>query len=138
MSFIIERTEDEDGVIGKLVGEEFSKYALKNGIDTAYVDYCFVAKDGEIIAGIIQGHAYYKEVHIGDLIVMEEYRKAGVGSMLVRAVEEAFKDDDREQINLTTYGFQALEFYKKLGYEVEYVRKNKNANLTKYFLIKYI
>ena len=50
MSFIIERTEDEDGVIGKLVGEEFSKYALKNGIDTAYVDYCFVAKDGEIIA----------------------------------------------------------------------------------------
>ena len=138
MSFIIERTEDEDGVIGKLVGEEFSKYALKNGIDTAYVDYCFVAKDGEIIAGIIQGHAYYQEVHIGDLIVMEEYRKAGVGSMLVKAVEEAFKDDDREQINLTTYGFQALEFYKKLGYEVEYVRKNKNANLTKYFLIKYI
>ena len=69
---------------------------------------------------------------------MEEYRKSGVGSMLVKAVEEAFKDDNREQINLTTYGFQALEFYKKLGYEVEYVRKNKDENLTKYFLIKYI
>ena len=65
MSFIIERTEDEDGVIGKLVGEEFSKYALKNGIDTAYVDYCFVAKDGDIRAGIIQGHAYYTEDHNG-------------------------------------------------------------------------
>ena len=69
---------------------------------------------------------------------MEEYRKSGVGSMLVKAVEEAFNDDNREQINLTTYGFQAIEFYKKLGYEVEYVRKNKDEKLTKYFLIKYI
>ena len=138
MSIIIERTEDTEGTIGELVGEEFTKYALKNGIDTAYVEYCFVAKDEGKIAGVIQGHAYYKEVHIGDLIVMEEYRKSGVGSLLVKAVEEAFKDDNREQINLTTYGFQALEFYKKLGYEVEYVRKNKDENLTKYFLIKYI
>ena len=138
MSIISERTEDTEGTIGELVGEEFTKYALKNGIDTAYVEYCFVAKDEGKIAGVIQGHAYYKEVHIGDLIVMEEYRKSGVGSMLVKAVEEAFKDDNREQINLTTYGFQALEFYKKLGYEVEYVRKNKDENLTKYFLIKYI
>ncbi|MBQ4219440.1 MAG: GNAT family N-acetyltransferase, partial [Butyrivibrio sp.] len=74
---MIERTEDEDGVIGELVGEEFTKFALKKGIDTAYVSYCFVAKDGDKIAGAIQGHAYYKEVHIGDLIVLEEYRKSG-------------------------------------------------------------
>ena len=51
MSFMIERTEDEDGVIGELVGEEFTKFALKKGIDTAYVSYCFVAKDGDKIAG---------------------------------------------------------------------------------------
>ena len=79
MSFIIERTKDEDGAIGELVGEEFRKYALKSGIDTAYVDYCFVAKDGETIAGVIQGHAYYKEVHIGDLIIGKDYRRAGAG-----------------------------------------------------------
>ena len=38
MSIIIERTEDTEGTIGELVGEEFTKYALKNGIDTAYVE----------------------------------------------------------------------------------------------------
>lgn len=30
------------------------------------------------------------------------------------------------------------EFYKKCGFEVEFIRENKeNPNLTKYFLVKY-
>ena len=65
MSIIIERTEDTEGTIGELVGEEFTKYALKNGIDTAYVEYCFVAKDEGKIAGVIQGHAYYRGPYWG-------------------------------------------------------------------------
>ena len=36
MSIIIERTEDEDGAIGELVGEEFTKYALKKGPPLTY------------------------------------------------------------------------------------------------------
>ena len=44
-----------------------------------------------------------------------------------------------ENINLTTYGFQAPEFYKKCGYKVEYIRKSKNdPKLDKYFMIKHL
>ena len=43
--------------------------------------------EGEII-GVITGRAYYNEVHIGDLIVGKNCRKSGVGSKLVRAVED--------------------------------------------------
>lgn len=59
--------------------------------------------------------------------------------MLVEAVESHFKDKAFENINLSTYAFQAPEFYQKLGYKVEFIRENKtNPKLSKYFLVKYI
>ena len=77
-------------------------------------------------------------VHISDLIILEEYRKKHLGTKLVQAVEEYYKDKGFENINLTTYGFQAPEFYKKCGFQVEFIRENKNnPKLTKYFLVKY-
>ena len=49
-----------------------------------------------------------------------------------------FKNKEFENINLTTYEFQATEFYKKCGFEIEFVRKNKeNPKLNKYYLVKY-
>ena len=40
------------------------------------------------------------------------------------------------KITLTTFGFQAPEFYKKLGFQVEFIREDKDPKLTKYFLAK--
>ena len=42
-----------------------------------------------------------------------------------------------DNINLETNAFQAVGFYKKCGFEVEFVRHNKtNPKLTKTFFIK--
>ena len=61
-----------------------------------------------------------------------------MGRQLVEAVENAYKDKGYDKITLTTFGFQAPEFYKKLGYEVEFVREDKNPKLSKYFFAKSI
>ena len=45
----------------------------------------------------------------------------------MEAVENHFKDKNFENINLTTYEFQAPEFYKKCGYKVEFIRENKKC-----------
>lgn len=133
----IRKVEEENEKIGGFINEGFSNYALKNGVDLNFEDYCFVAEDddGEIL-GVITGRAYYNEVHIGDLIIAEGSRRSGLGSKLVRAVEEAFSGKGYAKITLTTFGFQAPEFYKKLGYEVEFVREDKDPKLSKYFLAK--
>lgn len=103
-----------------------------------YKSFAFVAKEDSKILGIITGKSYYKEVHISDLIIVEEYRNKRIGSKLIETVEKYYKDKDFENINLTTYGFQAPEFYKKCGFEVEFVRESKkNPKLNKYFLVKY-
>ena len=129
----IKRINEEDSRIGSFINEEFLSYAEQNNVDSNYDDFCFIAEsdDGEIL-GVITGRAYYNEVHIGDLIIHKAHRKCGLGSKLVSAVEEAFQNAGYDKITLTTFGFQAPEFYKKLGYVVEFIREDKNPKLCKY------
>ncbi len=128
---------DFDGeTLGSFIDKEFNEYAKKFNIKVDYNDFCFVAKEDDTLLGVVVGHSYYKEVHVTDLIVREEYRGKGVGSELIKRVEKEFIGQRYENINLTTYVFQAPEFYKSLGFEIEFVRKSSDEKLTKYFLIK--
>ena len=135
----IEYKENLDEEFYKFIGEEFDKYAIKNEVTCNYRPFNFIAKDGDKVIGLITGHSYYKEVYIGDLIVLEEYRHQHIGKKLMEMVENHYKDKGFENINLTTYNFQAPEFYKKCGYKVDFVRENKeNPKLNKYYLVKYL
>ncbi len=127
-------TEDER--TDEFIGIEFSDYAKDCDVELNFEEFCYAAEDDGKIAGVITGRVYYNEVHIGDLIVGKEYRRDGVGTKLVAAVEEAYKGKGYEKIALTTFGFQAPEFYKKLGYELEFVREDADPKLSKYFYLK--
>ena len=121
----IKRVKEEDSRIGDFLNEEFLSYAKQNSVDLNYDEFCFTAEsdDGEII---------------GDLIIHKAYRKCVYGSKLISAVEQAFQNAEYDKITLTTFGFQAPEFYKKLGYKVEFIREDKDPKLCKYFLSKQI
>ena len=135
----IEYKEELNEELYKFIDSEFNKYSEKNGVVCNYKPFAFLAKEDDKIVGIITGHSYYEEVHIGDLVIIEEYRHKNIGSQLVQAVEEKFKGKGFNNINLSTFEFEALGFYKKCGYKVEFTRENKgNPKLTKYFLIKYL
>ena len=135
----IERVDSIDEKYLKMIDDEFNKYANKNNVVCDYVSFSFVAKENDNIVGIITGRSYYKEIHISDLIVLEQYRNKKIGSKLIEKVEEYYKNKGFENINLTTYDFQAPKFYQKCGFEIEFMRENRqNPKLTKYFLIKHI
>ena len=134
----IEYKEKLDEEVYEIIDTEFNKYATKNGVTCNYTPFNFVARENDEIIGIITGNSYYKEVYISDLIIYEQYRHKHIGTKLMEAVEEHFKNKGFENMNLTTYSFQAPEFYKKCGFEVEFIRESKqNPKLTKYFLVKY-
>ena len=134
---ITRRVDEADREIGEFIHEGFSRYGEQSGVTLNYDAFCFAAEDGSgKILGALTGRAYYNEVHIGDLIVAEGCRGRGVGSRLVRAVEEAYAGKGYDLITLTTFGFQAPEFYKKLGFRVEFIREDRDPKLSKYFLSK--
>ena len=132
----IKRFDEVDDRLGEFINKEFSAYGEQNGVFLNYDEFCFAAEEDGNILGVITGRAYYNEVHIGDLIVASSLRKGGIGSKLVRAVEDNYRGKGYDKITFTTFGFQAPEFYKKLGYEVEFVREDKEPKLSKYFLAK--
>lgn len=134
----IEFREKLDDKFYKMLDNEFNKFAIENDVKCNYTPFNFVAKENEQIVGIVTGHTYYQEVHIGDLIVLKEHRNKHIGSELMKSVEDYFKDKGFENMNLTTYHFQAPEFYRKCGFKIEFTRENKNnPKLSKYFFVKY-
>lgn len=99
---------------GEMIDIEFDKFAAKADVICNYTPFTFVAKENNEIIGIITGHSYYKEVYVSDIIIFEQYRNKHIGSKLIETVENHYKDKGFENINLTTYHFQAPEFYKKM------------------------
>lgn len=134
----IEFIENPDDKFYHLLNTEFSKFAIKNDVICNYQPFNFIAKENDKIIALITGHSYYKEVYIGDLIVLEQYRNKHIGTQLLQVVEDYYKDKGFDNMNLTTYEFQAPDFYKKCGFDVEFIRENKeNSKLNKYFLVKH-
>lgn len=133
---MIRRADTEDREVGDFIHEGFTDYGEKSGVTLNYDEFCFVAEDGGTLVGAITGRAYYNEVHIGDLIVSEKCRRGGVGSRLVNAVEDNYRGRGFDCVTLTTFAFQAPEFYKKLGYEVEFIRESRDKRLNKIFFKK--
>ena len=81
---------------------------------------------------------HFPKVYVDDIWVDPLHRKHGVGKKLLDELEKRFTNKGYNNINLVTSDFQAPNFYKKCGFELEFVRINKiNPKLTKYFFIKY-
>ncbi len=137
MKIIRLNMEDDNERVNDFINEAFTDYAIKNEVALNFEEYCFIAEDdtGRVI-GSITGRAYYHEVHIGDLIIDKDHRRLNLGSELVKTVEQAYENKGYDKITLTTFGFQAPEFYKKLGYQLEFVREDKDPKLCKYFYCK--
>jgi ribosomal protein S18 acetylase RimI-like enzyme len=111
----------------------------QHGIDVNYKNFSFIMRNEQNeTVGVLNASTVYSEIYIDDLWVHSAYQKRGYGRKLMEYLEEHFKGQGFNNINLVTSQFQAPEFYQKLGFELEFIRKNlKNPQLTKFFFVKY-
>lgn len=133
----IEKTKLTDE-LEELMEEEYAKEEKKHNVFCNYNPFCFVAREDSNAMGIIVGYTSYEELYIDDLIVVDKYRGRDIGTKLVTEVENFYRGKGFNNINLCTNGFQAPKFYEKCGYQLEFVRRNKNnPKLDKYFYVKF-
>ncbi len=80
------------------------------------VAYFLRNEAGQIVGGV-QGNLWGRSTHIDALWVDDNYRGRGFGSQLMKAIEDYAAAHGHPLIYLETTSFQALPFYRGLGYE---------------------
>lgn len=70
------------------------------------------------LAGGVYGQVNWNWLHVNLLWVARERRGQGLGTCLLRAIEEAGAGRGCRNVHLDTFSFQAPGFYEKQGYEV--------------------
>lgn len=137
--FKIEYAETISDEIGEKVHQGHVLYEASHGISCNYRLFSLVAKNakGEVV-GLLTAYTAYAEIYLDDIFIDQDYRKLGLGRQLLKNLEDRFRAKGYNNINLVTSQFQAPDFYKKCGFEVEFIRKNKcNPSLSKTFFVKY-
>ena len=137
MRYKIEDLTDEEAVY---VGEKI------NGIvprETDADEEEFVLKveneKGEIIGGCIaEAYEYHwLRMFLDTLWVDERYRHHGIGSMIIRKVEQIAKEKGCRVVTLGTASYMARAFYEKHGDTVFTTIKKANGYIS-YSLVKYL
>lgn len=79
----------------------------------------FIAKnDSEEVVGAVHGNTEWEWVFIKHLWVSEDFRGMELGSELMETIIQEANRRGRYKYYLSTFEFQAPEFYKKLGFEI--------------------
>jgi GNAT superfamily N-acetyltransferase len=71
---------------------------------------------GRVVGGLL-GHVKWKWLYVAKLWLPDELRGRGVGTRVMREVEQYARRRACHGIYLDTFEYQALPFYEKLGYE---------------------
>jgi len=102
----------------------FDELTIEEGLELEGSDkFSFVALEGNTFIGGVSGKAYKNgENYSGwffltDLFVEKEYRSKGLGTQLLKSIEEHAVSVGIKYIWLWTSGDKALRFYKRQDYK---------------------
>ena len=135
---LIELVDELDVAIEEQMQEDLVKYEASCGIDVNYKSFSLLLREGDDIVGVLKAYTAFSEIYIDDIWVDSNHRLKGFGKHLIEELLNHFEGKGFNNINLCTSAFQAPEFYKKCGFELEFVRENiQNPKLTKYFFVRF-
>jgi ribosomal protein S18 acetylase RimI-like enzyme len=95
----------------------------------------FIKEASKILAGA-KGASLYGCLYIDLLWVAPAFQHKGLGSQLMHACEKLGRERECTFVLVTTMEWEALPFYQKLGYKIEYTREGYENNTKMYVLRK--
>ena len=121
----------------QILGNGIMAYAKQQkGLDPLNFFAFFLRDDAKNINGGCNGNTLYGCLHIDQLWVAESLRGLGYGRKLMEASERWGIEHQCTFATVNTMDWEALPFYQKLGYRIEFERRGFSKNSALYFLRK--
>jgi len=121
--------------IGAAIVEGFREYSLeKIGANEFLPREFFEAKINGKTIGYLIVRKFGGQLHIKTLLVNKENRSKGVGTKLIQKAFEFGKENGCTFAFVETMDFQALSFYQKLGFKIDFIRDGYSKNSSLYYL----
>ncbi len=121
----------------EILGQGIARNAkAKRGLDPVVPFAFFIRDDNHEIKGGVNGNIGYGWLYVDQLWVDESLRGQGYGTQLMKAAEALALKKLCVAAAVNTGDWEALDFYKKLGFRVELERRGLEKNSKFYFLRK--
>lgn len=121
----------------QVLGDGIQAYAkLKKNLPQMEFYAFFVRDKNHHILGGCSGVMFYGCNHIDSLWIDETLRGKRIGTELMLSAEKIGREKGCLFSTVNTMDWEALDFYKKLGFYIEFERKGYDKNSTFYFLRK--
>lgn len=117
--------------------KKITDIAIKTRGHKPHESFAFFMRDeNNKIKGGCNGYIFYGCLYVDQLWVDESLRGKGYGTELMKLAENLGKEKKCIFIAVNTMDWEALGFYKKLGFEIEFERRGFEQNSIFYFLRK--
>lgn len=121
----------------QILGDGIIAYAkLKKGQPPIEFFTFFVRDENNVIKGGCNGSLYYGCFYIDQLWLDESLRNKGFGTQLMQRAEQYAREKKCLFATVNTMDWEALGFYQKLGYTIEFKREGYLNDSIFYFLRK--
>ena len=85
--------------------------------------------------GGVSGTSFYGSLYVDSLWITTSLRHQGWGTTLMREAEKIGKERGAGFVTVNTMDWEALLFYQKLGYSIEFTRAGYDKN-SKMFMLR--
>lgn len=115
------------------ISEEAGK---SKGLEPILPYSVFIFDADQKVVGGISGVTFYGSLYVDALWVTAKLRGKGWGSKLMEEAHKIGKERGSTFATLNTMDWEALPFYQKLGYSIEFIREGYAKNSKMYLLKK--
>lgn len=95
----------------------------------------FIKDQKQNVLGGISGTSFYGSLYIDSLWIAPSLRHQGWGTKLMQEAEKIGRECSANFVTLNTMDWEALPFYQKLGYSIEFIREGYDKN-SKMFMLR--